>query len=152
MYAPNLKYSRWTLWEERNSLRNIDFPGIYMIAITRKRLRGRKSSYREVKYIGMTNAKNGIYGRLSQFNQSIHGRPGHSGGWTVYYDLGNYKRWKRKYKLYVCTMPIRRKIEVDKKLRKPDDIKAMGLIAYLEYAALAEYKKKTGTEPKYNTK
>jgi len=152
MHVPNLKFSKWILWEERNSLKNIDFPGIYMIAITRKRLHGKKALYCDVDYIGMTNAKNGLYGRLSQFNQSIQGRPGHSGGWTVYYDLGGYQRWRKKYHLYVCTMPIRHKIEVDKKLRKPADLRAMGLIAYLEYATLAEYKRIMDKEPEYNKK
>ena len=149
MYVPHLKFSRWALWEERNDLKNISSPGVYMIAITRKRLRGRKALCRDVDYIGMTNAKNGLYGRLTGFNHAILGRGGHSGGNSVHDDLGNYNKWRKK--LYVCIMP-RTKIEVDKNHRKPKDIKAMGIVSYLEFAALAEYKKKVGKEPKYNKK
>lgn len=150
MYVPKLKFSEWIPWKKRGRFKRAYFPGIYMIAITRKNLEGMKPHHRDVKYIGMTNSKTGLYGRWNQFDQSIKGRPGHSGGWTVYYDLGSYNRWKKRLGLYVAAMPL--KCDVDKKLRKPGDLHVMGLIAYLEYFALAEYKRKTGKEPKYNTK
>lgn len=145
-----LNFGRWTIWEKRNDIENNRSPGIYIIAITNKDLENRKFRWEDVSYIGMTHAKNGLCGRWNQFDQAIKGNGGHSGGNTIERKLGNYEKWKKKSHLYVCCMAI--KCNVDKGTRKADDLIKMGAIAFLEYRALAQFKKATGREPEYNTR
>ena len=145
---PKLKFSRWIKWENRSKFTNRQWPGVYILAITNKNLENKKPNFRDVVYIGMTNSHGGLISRWNQFDNSIHNKPGHSGGKTVFRDLGNYKNWKRK--LFVCALPVKCNVFKDK--RTPEDLIQMGWIAFLEYEALSKYKKLIGKEPKYNTK
>ena len=146
---PTLKFSNWVLWHERKNLENKKFPGVYLIAISNKELSGKIPTYNEVSYIGMTNSKNGLYGRWSQFNRSIHGKTGHSGGNTVYKKLGHYDDWPKNLKLYVSSMPV----ECNTSKPTKDDLLKMGWVTYLEYNAFSEFMASHNTnqnKPEYN--
>ena len=72
---------------------------------------------------------------------------GNSGGDSAFKELGPYNSWKLR--LYVCGYAIA--CNTKKKERTPGDLINMGIIRYLEYKALSEYKKATGVDPRYNT-
>ena len=145
---PKLQFCPWMRWEERKHYPQRKLPGVYMLAIINKPLNGKTPRFEDVKYIGMTNAKGGLISRWNQFNNSIHGKFGHSGGKSVFKDLKNYKTWKEK--LFVCALPV--KCSVSKDIRTPQDLIKMGWIAFLEYEALSKYRELFKEEPKYNTK
>jgi len=146
---PKLEFSNWTLWSNRNNTENRRFPGVYLIAISNKELSGIKPTYDDVSYIGMTNSKNGLCGRWSQFNRSIHGKTGHSGGNTVYKKLGHYDNWPKGLKLYVSSMSV----ECNTSNPTEDDLLKMGWVTYLEYNAFSEFMASNDTnlnKPEYN--
>ncbi len=150
MNKPKLQFSKWMLWEKRNDYSYKRYPGIYLISITSKNLAGRYPSLKDVSYIGMTNSNGGLTGRWKQLDNSINGKSGHSGGITMKNSLGLYKNWKKKFKLFVVACPV--KCETKKSKRSAKDLILMGHVAYLEYEALARYKRLTGKEPKFNKK
>ena len=146
---PKLTFSHWVPWSKRKDMENNHFPGVYLIAISIEELAGKEPRYKDVSYIGMTNAKKGLYSRWSQFNNSIHGKTGHSGGSTIYKELGHYNSWPKGLKLYVSSMPV----PCNTSLPNKDDLLRMGCVAYLEYNAFSEFMANTNTlsnKPMYN--
>jgi len=145
-----LKFSRWFLWEDMEKIHYLNFPGVYMIAITYKSLKGKKPHYKDdIRYIGMTNSRGGLKSRLKQFNASIHGKKlRHCGADRICIKLGKYKKWNKK--LFVCVHPIR--CETNKEKRTPKDLRKMGQCTKLEYDAIAQIKQETGKEPIFNIK
>lgn len=142
---PKLNFSKWHEWDGFRDINDI-YSGIYAIAISNKTLHSNRVNYNDIVYIGMSNSMLGIKGRLTQLNNAIHGKYGHSGGKSMFNDLGNYKKWNKK--LFVSVMPI----ECDVKRRNVDDLINMGVVTCLEYMAFAKFKKITGDDkPKYNT-
>ncbi len=145
---PKLIFSRWYAWNDRDKFHDRKYPGVYMIAITRNNLGGKKPNFKDVVYIGMTNSQGGLYSRWGQFFHSIKGNNGHSGGNTIFSALGHYSKWNKK--LFVCGMSI--KCNTTKSSRTSPDLIKMGWVAFLEYEALSKFKKEMGEEPKYNKK
>lgn len=144
---PPLKFSRWHAWENRQNIAGCEYPGVYLVAITRRNLAGAAVEWKDVAYIGMTKSKGGLKARWSQFQNSIQGRDGHSGGWAIYNDLGNYAQWKQK--LFVAAMSVK----CDPREQAPTDLKRMGWVSYLEYEAFSLFCRrfpKIG-KPRYNT-
>jgi len=147
-----LSFCNWHKWKDRSQIENSEFPGVYMISITNKNLKG-KPNYNDVSYIGMTNLQK-LKSRWTQFDNSIRGKKWHSGGIRVYNEFGNYDSWKEN--LFVCAMPI--KCNPKKAMRTPEDLRLMGECAYLEYEAIARFKEKAKRskrkleEPEYNKK
>ena len=81
----------------------------------------------------MTNSQKGLQGRWYQFFQSVRGKSGHSGGNTVYKELGHYDTWAEN--LLVCALPvICNSIDPSEK-----DLIDMGRVAFLEYDAFAAF-------------
>ncbi len=149
---PPLKFSKWMKWEDRKNFQLRKCPGVYMIAITNKNLEDKKVDCEDVVYIGMTISQTGLKGRWEQFNNSINGKSQHSGGDFIFKKLGHYKKWGEK--LFVCTQAFEcNTFKNSENPRKPDDLRTMGWIAYLEYEAMAKFKEKMkNKEPKYNRK
>ncbi len=146
MEIPKLKFSKWHKWCDKNNIENINYPGIYAIAITSKNIDGGKLEYKDVVYIGMTKSK--LKGRLGSFNSSITGKTGHSGGNAIRKELDNYDKWVKNKKLFVAVMPIK----CDTKRRNSSDLKQMGVVAALEYMAFARFQDMTKYDrPEYNT-
>lgn len=145
---PELSFSPWKHWAERKEIQNSEYPGIYLISISKKDLLGQYPEYKDVVYIGMTNSKQGLRGRWNQFHNSISGKRGHSGGNTVFKELGYYQEWKES--LYVSAMPIIcNTVSPDE-----NDLLKMGWVAYLEYEAFSQYyeSENESNKPKYNKK
>jgi hypothetical protein len=146
--VPELVFTEWYLWEKRTSIKNSNYPGIYMIAISKNNLSGHRPSYKDVCYIGMTNSHKGLQGRWYQFYRSIQGKSGHSGGNTVFRALGHYNTWSER--LFVCALTV----ICDPVSPTEEDLRDMGIVAFLEYDAFAAFMNVVPDQqkPKFNTK
>lgn len=146
--APEMKFCPWFAWENRQDVPLSQKPGIYLLSITRRNLAGLLPDWADVSYIGMTNSRQGLLGRWQQFFNSVRGKDGHSGGNTVFADLGHYESWNKK--LFVAAMPIECNVSVPTE----QDLIKMGWVAYLEYEAFAEYHRHFPArgKPRYNTR
>lgn len=151
---PALKFSPWYTWDDRRNVPQCNVPGIYLLSISCKNLAlaGYAFDWSDVSYIGMTNSQQGLLGRWKQFDNSIHGKNGHSGGNSVFSKLGDYKNWEQHWelRLFVAAMPV------ECNVTKPtdDDLIKMGWVAYLEYEAFAECCRHSQKrcKPEYNTR
>ncbi len=120
-----------------------EFPGVYLLALSKESLVGKPIREKDVAYVGMSNYAS-LRKRLRNFKRGLkHGR-GHS--------AANKLQGKipRGHRFFVAGVAI--KCETDKGKRSPDDLRKMGLVAALEMAALARVRDKTGHEPRFNTK
>ncbi len=145
--SPRREFSKWTKWVEREKLSGIKYPGIYCIAISEKDLSGNNFEWiDEINYIGMTNAKSGLKGRLKQFDNTIQGKTGHGGADRFRYDYRNYE--DLKCKLFVSV----KYFECDVKSNLPQDLLIMGEVAKHEFECFAEFVIKHNRLPKYNDK
>ena len=140
-------FSNWTLWNNRNSLSGLNFPGVYCLAISETDLSGKDFSWiPEIVYVGMTNSKAGLNGRLKQFDNTIIGKSGHGGADRFRFEYPNYNELIKK--LYVAVNVF----ECDVSSNMPKDLKQMGEVAKFEYICMAEYVKHFKTLPKFNDK
>jgi len=143
--CPKLQLYSWYKWNNRLDYPLRKYPGVYCISITEKKnLIGSDVDWGDVVYIGMTNSRGGLQSRWRQFQDSISGKYGHSGGNTVFNDLGHHDTWH--FQLYVAAMGIK----VNTTNPTADDYRKMGMVAYLEYETFARYHEAVGGHPKYN--
>jgi hypothetical protein len=141
-------FSNWIKWKDRVHLEGFHYPGVYALAVSTKNLSGEPFSLiQEIKYFGMTNQnRDGLRGRLNQFENTIKGKKGHGGANRF---LGYYKNqmnWVNNLYLSVNY------IECDVIALKPVDLWKMGEIAKFEYICNAEYLKKFKTLPQFHHK
>lgn len=143
---PEPEFSPWFNWEDRRNYEQCDLPGIYLLSITENQnLAGEAPAWGDVSYIGMTRSRGGLANRWFQFDQTIRGKRGHSGGKTVRKQLGLYGSWTQL--LYVAAFAI----ECNTKSPEAADYLRIGWIAFLEYEALSRFREAMGTHPRYNT-
>jgi hypothetical protein len=147
-------FSKWARWNERSSLSNLEFPGVYAIAISEHDtiseydISGRPFSWcREIVYIGMTNSKGGLKSRLRQFDNTIKGeRENHGGAQRVRFKHPDYNNLVPN--LYVSVCPRR----CDVQSNDPKDLRIMGEVARLEYVSFACYVDAFHRLPEFNDK
>jgi hypothetical protein len=153
LLIPQLQFSPWKAWENRETYPLVEFPGVYLISITAKAdLEEQVPQFGDVGYIGMTNDLSGLKGRWKAFDRAINAPSytptekirGHSGGKTIWLANGPYPYWDKL--LYVSAFAVQCNVE------KPTDrdFRLMGLVAYLEYEAFARYYQVAGGYPPYN--
>ena len=66
--------TKWFSWKNRDHISNKNQPAIYYIAHSNENIEGKDFSYiEEIVYIGMTISKNGLKGRLDQFEKAMKG-------------------------------------------------------------------------------
>jgi len=122
-------------------------PGVYVVAVVDSSLAGQEFSWiPEIMYVGMTNAKAGLKGRLKQFDNTIVGKSGHGGADRVRYEYQDYPSLIDR--LYVAAVAF----ECDVKANSPTDLRVMGKVASFEYECLAQYVERFGQLPKFNDK
>jgi hypothetical protein len=121
---------------------------VYALAISDKNIAGMQFKYsEEIVYFGMTNSKRGLCGRLNQFSDTIRRkRENHGGAQRFLYDYKDGEVLAKE--LYVAVCPF--KCDVASNARK--DLETMGMVAYAEYIALANYAECFHGVPKYNDK
>ena len=139
-------FSVWKRWDDRKELRNLKYPGVYVLCISRKPLQGTRFTWlRSIVYVGMTNSRPGLMSRLQQFDDTVAGRRTfHGGADRVRYKNRNYARLASRLFVSVCA------VECDVTSEKPRDIRTMGKVAELEYICLARYAQKFGKRPEFN--
>lgn len=138
MKEPNVKFSCWKQWNERNSLSDIDFPGVYLLAHFDNAPDGSADPQdKQIIYFGET-CNNSLKGRLQQFHRSaFEGKEQHSGGITYREKFGG-----KGDNLYVAAFP--EKI-LDKEIRS-------FFIRYIERKLIWEYTHKYNERSKCNRK
>ena len=126
------EFSNWFKWSNRNNAENINFPGIYVIAVTTEDIENEKFNWLpEIAYVGMTNSKAGLKSRLKQFDYTIIGkRSVHGGADRFRYKYQSYDELVNK--LYVSVIPF----ECDVKTEAPKDLRIMGEVCKFEYDCL----------------
>jgi len=142
-------FSKWFKFDQRKEIKNIQYPGVYAIAISARNIAGIPFNYRkEIVYFGMTNSKGGLRGRLNAFNNTLRDKsgPGHGGAERFRYDYKDGDVLAKKLYVAVCSF----KCDVDSIARK--DLVTMGDVVRSEYMALANYAERFGVLPKYNDK
>ena len=140
-------FSKWVSWHERNKLSDIEFPGIYVIALSKKNISEEAFSWiQEIIYVGMTNSKGGLKSRLQQFDYTVHGGDGHGGGHRVLYKHKDYSRLTNQ--LYVSVSPQK----CDVTSNTPSDLRVMGKVANHEYECFAQFVEAFGSLPEFNDK
>ncbi|MBO8256383.1 MULTISPECIES: hypothetical protein [Providencia] len=140
-----VSYGKWCAWKDRLQLENITMPGIYAIIRTSNDYSGKNFCWTDpISYIGMTVSKGGLASRLYQFQNSIIGKTGHSGGNTIKkycddYNIGHYdlenQQWSDGHKLFVCIHPV----IINKEDSFPEVLIKKGIVANLEYLALSKF-------------
>ncbi|RZT95924.1 hypothetical protein EV201_0552 [Ancylomarina subtilis] len=141
------KFSQWTKWDDRNSISGIKYPGIYCIAISETVLSEQDFEWiPKITYVGMTNSKAGLKGRLKQFDNTIIGKNGHGGADRFRFQYENYQELVDKLYVSVCSF------ECDVKSNAPNDLRIMGEVAKFEYDCFAEYVDNFGCLPEFNNK
>ncbi|MBN8639114.1 MAG: hypothetical protein J0M07_27605 [Anaerolineae bacterium] len=146
---PELEFSPWMRWDERRNFDGIKYPGVYAIAITTSDLSGRLFSYDHTIYIGMSNSPKGLEQRWNHFADGIRDGSHHSGAKRIYKAKKclSWQEWDES--VYVSAMSVPCK---PSKLDYDDRI-SMGIVAFLEYYAFAEFHRHTGQlRPMYNKK
>lgn len=143
----NKDFTQWIKWENRNSLNGIKYSGIYCIAISETDLSEQDFEWiSKITYVGMTNSKAGLKGRLKQFDNTIIGKSGHGGADRFRYKYENYQELVDKLYVSVCSF------ECDVKSNEPKDLRIMGEVAKFEYYCFAEYVEKFKKLPEFNDK
>ncbi len=141
------RYSRWCRWNLRSELLGLASPGVYAVAHSAKNLADAAFSWLEdIIYIGMTNARAGLRGRLKQFDNTIKGKSGHGGADRVLYKHRDYSALCAQ--LYVSVAPF----ECDVTSQLPLDLRTMGDVAYFEYLCFAHFVECFGKLPEFNDK
>ena len=153
-HVDRLFSGKWSkLKNDISGSKDIEFPGVYMLAYSSENLINKKVRLDDVFYIGMSNSRGGIEQRIYQFINSINGGGGHSAGTRFYVDYCRKKSFsglKNDKSLYFTYTSI--PCEVRKDARKANDLRLMGEVAKLEYYALAYIKEHIGNEPELNKK
>jgi len=141
-------FTNWIKWDKRDSLSGILYPGVYCIAITNSDISEDPFSWlKQIKYIGMTNSKNGLKGRLKQFDYTIRGKKSvHGGADRFRYRHEDYDQLIEKLFVAVRSFPC------DVNSNKPPDLRIMGEVAKFEYDCFALYVEKYGKLPEFNDK
>jgi hypothetical protein len=141
------RFSHWTKWTDRNKLEGLQFPGVYVLAISEHDLSNKRFTWiQQIVYVGMTNAATGLKGRLKQFDNTIIGKTGHGGADRFRHDYPMHKDLVPF--LYVAVAPF----ECDVTSIAPSDLITMGDVAKAEYECFAQFAGAFGCLPKYNDK
>jgi hypothetical protein len=134
----NSSFSEWFKWKDRQTIKRINYPGVYLLAKFNQKPSGSaKQLNKNIIYVGET-CNNTILGRLSQFeNSAFYGKNGHSGGWSY---RAYYKSKDKGKDLYVSILAIK------------DGHLSDLLIRYTERKIIYTYGKKYGEKPLLNKK
>lgn len=153
---PQLAWSEWKPWSQREEIENCDWEGVYRIAVGDPRSLYLKNGWNRVRYIGMSlraedperpERPTGLRKRWLELDRAMKGRGGHSGGNRIFdaYKMLSGDRFTRKpggrNTVFVSAMPFspRRQVPIDEPQSYSRQMREHGMVLYLEYAAFAEY-------------
>ncbi len=145
---------KWTnLLKNYKSLKDNQYPGVYILAYADKNLEGKSIKIEDVFYVGMSNSRGGIKQRLKQFIDSIHKKDGHSAGNRFFQEYSKGKSFevaKQRKTFFVASLSLPCKVHKDE--RTANDLRKMGEVTKFEYEVMAFIKEKIGREPELNKK
>jgi hypothetical protein len=124
-----MRFSNWVKFDQRDELKNTNYPGVYAIAISKRKNAGEQFSWtEEISYFGFTNSAGGLRGRLGQFNNTLRDKsgPGHGGAQRFRHKYRNGNELAKK--LYVAVCPFK----CDVSTNKPKDLRVMGDVVRAE--------------------
>ena len=139
MSLPDIVFSKWTRWNDRTTLNEVDYPGIYVLAHFKTHPVGDADPLaQEVIYIGET-CDQLLRVRWNQFHRcAFEGKRGHSGGMTYWRVFGG----KGGENLFVAAFPVG---------NLDDQIRPL-FIRHVERKLILEYALKWDAPPKCNRK
>ncbi len=134
---PQILFSKWFQWNERTQIKNINLPGVYILAKFKKIPEGNANpNDKNIIYVGET-CDQTLKKRWYQFNNSaFRDKDGHSGGWSYESTFGD-----KGDDLYVATLPV----DLPKNLRHL-------FIRFVERKIILEFALKYNAQPKLNKK
>lgn len=135
-----LGFSRWVQLQDYKDLHTGGLPGVYVISMNATTPLRVGISDRRVIYIGET-VNQTLSKRLDQFNRSLQGGSGHSGGDTLYDEFRRKRLW-----LSIRSFPLRPDIAASKALAFRSS-----QIQLLEKLLLFQFVRSNGSYPKGNT-
>ncbi|MBZ2193291.1 hypothetical protein JFJ09_13850 [Pseudoalteromonas arctica] len=139
------RFTKWMRWCDRDTVQGINYPGIYICAISEEDISGKNFSWTtNIVYVGMTNSLKGLTGRLKQFDNTIKGKSGHGGADRMRYKYQNYNELVNK--LYVAVALFTCNV----KSNSPEDLRTMGEVAKFEYDCFARFTESFGYLPEFN--
>lgn len=139
------RFTKWMRWCDRDTVQGINYPGIYICAISEEDISGKNFSWTtNIVYVGMTNSLKGLKGRLKQFDNTIVGKSGHGGADRVRFKHQDYQ--KLVFNLFVTVASF----ECNVGSNIPQDLRIMGEVAKFEYDCFAYYKELYGQLPEFN--
>jgi hypothetical protein len=146
-----LFHERWKPLKDQLDSRHLSVrPGVYVLAYARK-LAEKPVKPEDIFYVGMSTTS--LRNRLKQFWDGIHDGGHHSGAKTFYQRWAGgrpFDKLSHRGIFYVATVSIDCKTR--KGLRTARDLEDLGLVAALEFHALAHIKRKIDLEPPLNKK
>jgi hypothetical protein len=100
---PKVSFSNWIQWNKRETIQDINFPGVYLLAKFKTVPTGRANPLHEnIIYIGETCRT--LKERWVDFDRSaFQSKPGHSGGWQYQYEYPD----DTGKNLYVTAFPVK---------------------------------------------
>jgi hypothetical protein len=146
--SADARFSVWKQWTQRGGVAGLEFPGVYVIAISDTRLHNKPFSWRsDIAYVGMTNAVAGLSGRLRQFDLTVSGkRLAHGGADRVRQAYDHYSRLLPR--LFAAVRPMKCNVTSG----AVRDLLVMGRVAQFEFQCLARYVQRFGHLPVFNDK
>ncbi|ATG79439.1 hypothetical protein [Pseudoalteromonas sp. 1_2015MBL_MicDiv] len=139
------RFTKWMRWCDRDTPQGINYPGIYICAISEEDISGKNFSWtKDIVYVGMTNSLKGLTGRLKQFDNTIKGKSGHGGADRIRYKYQNYNELVNKLYVAVATFTC------NVKSNSPEDLRTMGKVAKFEYDCFARFTESFGYLPEFN--
>ena len=143
----DLLSGNWVGLDDACADSNLRYPGVYLLAFSERQLAGTKIEVRDVFYVGMSIARNGVKQRLRQFRDGIERNDHHSGAMRFYRDHANglaFSKLKTVNRFYAAA----RVTQCERV--SADDWRDMGHVACLEYYVVAHVVAETGEVPRLN--
>lgn len=142
------QFTQWVAWTDRNRLNGLNNPGVYIICYTTDNIKSTNFSWRKsIIYVGMTNSRKGLKGRLGQFDNTIKGISSqHGGADRVRYKHRSYDQLIGNMFVSIAGFPC------NVKSNDPNDLRVMGKVVEYEYICFAEYVERYGALPEFNDK
>ena len=136
----------WYKWKDRNKIENRKQPAIYFIAHSYEDISGNEFSMRkDIVYIGMTVSKNGLKGRLDQFEATLKfSNRTHGGAERVRFKHPNYIDFFEKTYISARIFPL--SISRD----SSNDWRVKGDCVGHEYKSFADYFDEYNKLPEFN--
>ena len=150
--ASTLFEQRWRVFlDDPLSDPSFRFPGIYLLAYSKRNLKQTKIREEDVLYVGMSNAQGGVRSRLLQFRTGVERYGTHSGAMRFFREYQNsvpHSQLKRPDSFFYAALSIQ--CASEKGSLTAADLRSLGHVACLEYYAIARIREKTGRPPPLN--